>query len=72
MREMRPRKCHVTLTQEECDYLNELTRKGKSSAQKIRHAQILLKLDESFNEKPGNVKEVVEAHHTKMPQPCAM
>ena len=44
---MRPRKYHVTLTEEEHKELLELTRKGKASVQKIQHAQILLKLDEN-------------------------
>lgn len=69
---MRPRKYHVALTQEEYDYLNELTRKGKSSAQKIRHAQILLKLDESFNEKPWSLKALIEAYHTNATTVCTV
>ena len=69
---MRPRKYHVTLTREEYDYLNGLTRKGTVSAQKIRHAQILLKLDENFNEKPWTVKAVVEAYQTNAQTVCSV
>ena len=51
---MRPRKYHVTLTHEEHQMLLDLTKKGTVSAQKIRHAQILLKLDENFKAIPHN------------------
>ena len=34
---MRPRKYHVTLTEDERKYLNEMTRRGTASAQKIKH-----------------------------------
>ncbi len=39
---MRPRKYHVELTETERKELNDLTNKGKVSAIKIKHAQILL------------------------------
>lgn len=48
---MRPRKYHVTLTQEDSHQLLQLIKSGKSQAYKITHAQVLLKLDECFNEK---------------------
>lgn len=69
---MRPRKYHVTLTEDEYQELLELTRKGTASAQKIRHAQILLKLDESFNEKPWTVKAIIEAYHTNHNTVCSI
>lgn len=69
---MRPRKYHVTLTDEEYDKLIVLTRKGTASAQKIRHAEILLKLDENHNEKPWTVKEIVDAYHTNCTTVCAV
>lgn len=69
---MRPRKYHVTLTDEEYSKLIDLTRKGTASAQKIRHAEILLKLDENHNEKPWTVKEVVDAYHTNCTTVCAV
>ena len=37
---------YVTLTEEERQNLQELIRKGKTQGYRIRHAQILLKLDE--------------------------
>ncbi len=40
----------VRLTDEECDYLNELVTKGKAAAYKIRHANILLKADADGSE----------------------
>ena len=39
-------KYRVTLTGEERDFLQELVRKGKTAGYRIRHAQILLALDE--------------------------
>ena len=42
---MRPRKYHVELNEEEQKILEEIINKGKKSASKIKHAQILLKLD---------------------------
>lgn len=69
---MRPRKYHVTLTDEEYNKLVGLTRKGTASAQKIRHAEILLKLDENHNEKPWTVKEIVDAYHTNSTTVCAV
>jgi len=62
--EMRPRKYHVTLTEDEYKYLKELTCKGTASAQKIKHAQILLKLDETFNDKPWALEEIRKAYGT--------
>ena len=58
---MRPRKYHVTLTQEEYNELLHLVKKGTTQAHKITHAQVLLKLDESFNEKPWNVEDISDA-----------
>ncbi len=69
---MRPRKYHVTLTDEEYEKLIGLTRKGTASAQKIRHAEILLKLDENHNEKPWAVKKIVDAYHTNCTTVCAV
>ena len=37
---------YVTLTKEERELLQELVRKGKTQGYRIKHAQILLKLDE--------------------------
>ena len=60
---MRPRKYHVTLTQEEHNELLELVKKGTSQAYKITHAQVLLKLDETFNETPWPVATIADAYH---------
>ena len=46
---MRPRKYHVTLTKEEHEYLIETTTTGRKKAYRIRHANILLRLEEAFN-----------------------
>lgn len=48
---MRPRKYRVELTEEERRELEDIISKGKSSAIKIKHAYILLKLDESEGKK---------------------
>lgn len=60
---MRPRKYHVTLTEEEHNELLELVKKGTSQAYKITHAQVLLKLDETFNETPWPVAAIADAYH---------
>ncbi len=39
----------VTLSDEERNFLNSLTPKGKGAAQKLNHAYILLKADQSEN-----------------------
>lgn len=59
---MRPRKYHVTLTAEEHSQLLELVKTGTSQAYKITHAQVLLKLDESFNDKPWSIKQISDAY----------
>ena len=59
---MRPRKYHVTLTKDEYHQLLQLVKNGKSQAYKITHAQVLLKLDESFNEKPWSVEAISNAY----------
>lgn len=69
---MRPRKYHVTLTDAEYNKLIGITRKGTASAQKIRHAEILLKLDENHNEKPWTVNEIVEAYHSNATTVCSV
>lgn len=69
---MRLRKYHVTLTDEEYDKLIGLIWKGTASAQKVWHAEILLKLDENHNEKLWTVKEIVDAYHTNCTTVCAV
>ena len=48
---------------EEYNELLHLVKKGTTQAHKITHAQVLLKLDESFNEKPWNVEDISDAYH---------
>ena len=60
---MRPRKYHVTLTEEEHSELLELVKKGKTQAYRITHAQVLLKLDENYNEKPWTTEEIAKAYN---------
>lgn len=67
---MRPRKYQVTLTQEEYNELLHLVKKGTTQAYKITHAQVLLKLDESFNEKPWNVEDISDAYHISTHAVC--
>lgn len=59
---MRPRKYHVELNEEEQKILEEIINKGKNSASKIKHAQILLKLDESNGKKAWTGSEIKEAY----------
>lgn len=67
---MRPRKYHITLTQEEYNELLHLVKKGTTQSYKITHAQVLLKLDESFNEKPWNVEDISDAYHISTHAVC--
>ena len=52
----------VTLTDEERQQLQEMVGKGKSNAQKIKHANILLACDESESVKRSDV-EVAQLFH---------
>jgi len=56
----------VKLTDEERNYLSEIISKGKSSAKKIMHAQILLKADESKNSRKeyNSDPEIAKMFHT--------
>ena len=72
VREMRPRKYHVTLTEDEHKYLNEMTRRGTASAQKIKHAQVLLKLDETYNDKPWQLGEIRKAYGVSIGTICSI
>jgi transposase len=51
----------VTLTQEERDYLEDITKRGKHSAQKFTHANALLLCDTSDNRVKLTVKAVADA-----------
>lgn len=64
----------VTLSEDEREHLNELVQKGKTQGYRIRHAQILLKLDEipenkcwtydriweSYNATPHTISKIAE------------
>ena len=50
----------VTLTKEERDYLEPLTRPGKHSSQKYTHARVLMLCDTSENRIAGTVQSVVD------------
>ncbi len=58
---MRPHKYHVELREEERKILEEIINKGKNSASKIKHAQILLKLDESNGKKAWMLSDTQNA-----------
>ena len=51
----------VTLTPEERIYLEEITRRGKQSAQKFKHARALLLCDTSAGKTTSTVATVAEA-----------
>jgi hypothetical protein len=54
---------YVTLSEEERGYLRELIQKGKTQGYRIRHAQILLKLDEIAENKEWPIRKICEAYH---------
>ena len=60
---MRPRKYHVTLTEEEREYLLGLVKRGKTQGYRITRAQILLALDENSHEKIRTGKDIAECYH---------
>lgn len=60
---MYPRKYHVTLMEEEHKQLLDLVKVGKTQAYRITHAQVLLKLDETFNDRVWTTKEIADAYH---------
>jgi len=61
---MANRKYIVTLTNEEREYLEKLIQKGKVSGYKMRHAGILLKLDETSENQDWTGKAIAKAHNT--------
>lgn len=56
------RKYVVTLTEDEREYLKNLIRKGKVSGFRIRHAQILLKLDDTPGNKGWTGEKIAQAY----------
>ena len=57
-------KYHVTLTKEEREQLNKLVAKGNTQGYRIRHAQILLALDEIEENKEWTDKKISKAYGT--------
>jgi hypothetical protein len=55
-------KYHVTLTKDERKYLRELIAKGKTQGYRIRHAQILLALDEIPENADWTDKKIAKAY----------
>ena len=53
----------VTLTEEERDMLQDLIAKGRTQGYRIRHAQILLKLDEIPENREWTYNKIREAYH---------
>lgn len=51
----------VTLTQQERDELEQLIRKGKSAAQKLAHARVLLQADESDKAPARTDQQIAES-----------
>ena len=60
---MPAKKYRVKLTADERDYLKQLLSKGKASARKITHAQILLHADESVPEGSFKDEDISKAVH---------
>lgn len=58
------RKYVVTLNEEEQEYLKKLVQKGKASGLRIRHAQILLKLDDIAENHGWTGKQIANAYQT--------
>lgn len=57
------KKYYVTLSDDERNELNELIQKGKTQGYRIKHAQILLKLDEIPENKKWTIERIGEAYH---------
>jgi len=57
-------KYHITLTEEERKILMQLISKGKTEGYRIRHAHILLALDEIEENKEWTDRTVAKAYHT--------
>ena len=58
------KKYYVTLSDEEREYLNELIQRGKVAGYRIKHAQILLKLDEIPQNEGWSQEKIGEAYGT--------
>ena len=60
---MPAKKYSVKLTEDECDHLNQLLSRGKASARKITHAQILLHADENVPKESSKDADIAKAVH---------
>ena len=58
------RKYVVTMTEEEREYLNKMVQKGKVSGFRMRHAQILLKLDDTPENKDWTGEKIAQAYRS--------
>jgi hypothetical protein len=57
-------KYHVTLTNEEREQLNKIVAKGNTQGYRIRHAQLLLALDDIEENKEWTDKRISKAYRT--------
>jgi transposase len=57
-------KYRVTLSAEERNYLMKIVSKGKTEGYRIRHAHILLAVDEIEENKDWSDKKIAKAYHT--------
>jgi len=57
------KKYYVTLSETEREDLKDLVRKGKTQGYRIKHAQILLKLDEIPQNEKWTIEMIGEAYH---------
>jgi hypothetical protein len=57
-------KYHVTLTEEEREYLRSLIKSGRTAGYRLRHANILLALDETVEGRSWTDEKISEAYHT--------
>lgn len=55
------KKCHVTLTHEEREQLEQMVCSGRASARKLAHARILLKADEAEGGPGWGDEQIAEA-----------
>ena len=57
------KKYYVTLTDDEREYLTNIVSKGKTAGYRIKHAQILLKLDEIPDNKEWTIERIGVAYN---------
>jgi DNA-binding MarR family transcriptional regulator len=64
------RKYVVALTEEEREYLKKLIQKGKVSGFRMRHAQILMKLDDAPENKGWTEERIAQAYSSNPVSVC--